>query len=379
MRRTLGLLALGLALGACGEKPAEKKPGPPPTLITVTQAKAQALEIVETTLGSLEAVQDPRIAAEVAGRILRLTIRAGEAVKKGQLLAEIDPTDVAQQHKADRAEIARIEALFAQQERLVTRQSELVQKSFISKNALDDASAQRDALKNQLEGARARAALSANNLQKTKIAAPFDGIVEEQIAAQGDYLKVGDPVLRLVSNTRLRAHLPFPEAASHKMQRGQKVRLASPLLPGKALEGEVEDIRPTVTESSRAIDVIARIENPEGQLKGGGSVDAAVVIGVREAAVMVPEQSVVLRPAGRVVYAIVDGKAEQRVVHTGGKQAGLVEIVSGLKANETVALDGAGFLTNGAAVTVQNRSAKPAPAPQKQPEKAAVETAPAKP
>jgi RND family efflux transporter MFP subunit len=216
VRRTLGLLALGLALGACGEKPAEKKPGPPPTLITVTQAKAQALEIVETTLGSLEAVQDPRIAAEVAGRILRLTIRAGEAVKKGQLLAEIDPTDVAQQHKADRADIARIEALFAQQERLVTRQSELVQKSFISKNALDDASAQRDALKNQLEGARARAALSANNLQKTKIAAPFDGIVEEQIAAQGDYLKVGDPVLRLVSNTRLRAHLPFPEAAAHK-------------------------------------------------------------------------------------------------------------------------------------------------------------------
>ena len=370
MKRVLTVVAAAIALGACGEKAPEKKAGPPPTLITVTQAKTQPLEIVETTLGSLEAVQDPRIAAEVAGRIVRFPVRAGEAVKKGQVLAEIDPTDIVQQNKADRAEIARIESLLAQQERLVTRQNELVQKSFISKNALDDASAQRDALKSQLEGARARAGLSANGLQKTKIAAPFDGIIEEQIASQGDYLKVGDPVLRLVSNTRLRAHLPFPEAAAQKLQRGQKVRLVSPLLPGKALEGEVEDIRPTVTESSRAIDVIARIENTDGQLKGGGSVDAAVVIGVREAAVMVPEQSVVLRPAGRVVYAIVDGKAEQRVVQTGGKQAGLIEIVSGLKADETVALDGAGFLSNGAPVSIQERGAKPASAPQKPAEKA---------
>lgn len=360
MKRALGLLALSLAVSACGDKAAEKKPGPPATLITVTQAREQALEIVETTLGSLEAVQDPRLAAEVAGRVLRIGVRAGETVRKGQLLAEIDPSDIAQQHKADRAEVARIEALLLQQERLVTRQNELVQKSFISKNAVDDASAQRDALKNQLEGARARAALSANGVQKTRIVAPFDGVVEEQIAAVGDYLKVGDPVFRLVSNARLRAHLPFPETAAQRLQRGQKVRLSSPLQPGKVFDGEVEDIRPTVTESSRAIDVIARIDNADGELKGGASVDAAVVIGVRDAAVMAPEQSVVLRPAGRVVYAIVDGKAEQRIVQTGGKQAGLVEIVSGLKAGETIALDGAGFLTQGAAVTVQERAARPA-------------------
>ena len=191
-----------------------------------------------------------------------------------------------------------------------------------------------------------------------------------QIAAQGDYLKVGDPLFRLVSNTRLRAHLPFPEAAAQRLQRGQKVRLASPLLPGKMLEGEIEDIRPTISDTGRAVGAIAGVDNPDGLLKGGGSVDAAVVIGLREAAVMVPEQSVVLRPAGKVVYAIVDGKAEQRVVQTGGKQAGLIEIVSGLKADETVALDGAGFLTNGAPVTIQERGAKPASAPQKPAEKA---------
>ncbi len=358
------LAGLALALAACSDKPSEKKSAPPPTLITTTQAKAVPLEIVETTLGALEAFKDPKIAAEVSGRLTKIAVRAGEKVRQGQLIAEIDPSDIAQQHNADQADIRRLQALLAQQERLVTRQNELVQKSFISKNAVDDASAQRDALRSQLEAAQARAALSANNLRKTRVVAPFDGSIEKQIAAVGEYLKLGDPIVTLISNSRLRANLPFPETAAQRLKLGQTVRLNSPLLPDAHIEGTIEDIRPTLTDGSRAIEVIARIDNPGETLKGGGSVDAAVVIDVRTAAVMVPEQSVVLRPAGKVVYAVVDGKAEQRIVQTGGKQAGLVEIVSGLKADEVVALDGAGFLTNGAAVNIQDRAAKPsAPSP----------------
>ena len=371
---SLALAAAGLlSLSAC-QKAEEKKPsGPPPAQITVTQAKAMPLEVTERTLGTLEAVNDPKIAAEVAGRITKIAVRAGESVKKGQLLAELDPLDAAQQASADRGELARVEALLAQQNRLVQRQNELVQKNFISKNALDDATAQRDALKGLLEAARGKAALSANNLKKTRVVAPFDGVVEEQVASVGDYIKLGDPMFRLVSNAVLRAHLPFPESAAQRLKRGQPVQLASPLLPGKVVKGEVEDIRPTLTETSRAVDVIARVE-PTPELRGGGSVDAAVVIGQKDAAVMVPEQSVVLRPAGKVVYAIVEGKAQQRIVEAGTKQAGMVEIIKGVQAGETVALDGAGFLSNGANVAVQERNKpggqKPAEKPASEPAKA---------
>jgi hypothetical protein len=82
-------------------------------------------------------------------------------------------------------------------------------------------------------------------------------------------------------------------------------------------------------------------------------VNATVVIARREDAVLVPEQSVVLRPAGKVVYAVADGRAQQRIVEVGAKRGGLVEIVKGLADGETVALDGAGFLTHNAAVTVK--------------------------
>lgn len=356
----LAALLVALAsLTACSDKPAEKKPPPPATLITVTQVSARPLEVTESTLGALEAVVDPKIAAEVAGRVTRLYVRAGQAVRKGQLLAELDATDAAGQHHAEQAEIARLESLLAQQERVVARQNELVAKNFISRNAADDAGAQRDALKNQLSAARARASVSAHSLSRTRIVSPVDGVIEVQIAALGDYLKIGDPLVRLISNTRLRANLPFPESAAGRLERGLSVRLSSPLSPGKIIEGRIEDIRPTLLETSRSLEVIVRFDNPAGagELKSGGSVNAQVVIAHKPSALMAPEQSVVLRPAGKVVYVISDGVARQQRVETGARQGGMIELLNGVQAGDTIALDGAGFLSNGAAVSVQEREA----------------------
>jgi len=358
MTRALArLLCSALLLSACDKKPEEKKPsGPPPTLITATQAKSAAFEVTEDTLGSLESVNDPKIGAEVAGRVAKVLAFAGKAVKQGETLAVIDATDLALANQSEQAEVKRLEALLTQQDRLVERQQSLVAKGFLSQNAADDAKAQRDAIAEQLVAARARAGIGRRSVGKTTIAAPHDGVVEAQMIAAGDYVKVGDPLFQLVSNKRLRAHLPFPESAAPRLARGQAVKLTSPTAPGKVFEAKIADIRPTVAESSRALDVIVDLDN-DGTLKAGGTVNASVQIAVKEAALVVPEQSVVLRPAGKVVYAVVveddRKKVLQRPVRAGAKKGGVIEILGGLKQGETVAVDGAGFLTNGAAVTVK--------------------------
>lgn len=359
MRRSAPFFLAALLAAGCSEKPPENK-GAPPTLITTTTVATTALEISERTLGTLTAVKDPTLKAEVPGRVIKIAVRTGEAVKKGQLLARIDPTDAASQAKVDNGEISRLEALLAQQERLVARQGELLQKNFIARNALDDVIAQRDALKSQLVSAQARGKLSRDNVGKTTIAAPYDGHIVQQLASVGDYLKIGDPLFNFVSNERLRAYLPFPEAAAPRLKVGMPVRIVSPLAPDSTIDGVIEDLRPIVGEGNRAVEAIARLENP-GFLRGGGSLDAAVVTGRKENAIIVPEQSVVLRPAGKVVYLIADGKARQQVVETGSKQHGMIEILSGLHGGETLALDGAGFLSDGATVNVKEMS-KPAAA-----------------
>lgn len=357
-RSRLAVLAAALVLAAC-QKAEEKKPsGPPPTLITVTQAKSGAMEVTEETLGTLEAVIDPKIGAEVAGKVVRVLAGAGQAVRKGELLAVIDDTDFAIQNRADEADHKRTEALLAQQVRVVERQQQLVQKGFISQNAADDARAQRDALREQLAAARARGDMSRRSQGKARVVAPFDGVIEAQVASVGDYVKVGDPLFQLVSSRKLRAHLPFPESIAARLRKGQVAILTSPQQPGREIRSVVSDIKPSVSESGRAIDVIVDVDNP-GEFRPGGTVNAAVVIDSRENVVQVPEQSVVLRPAGKVVYAIADGKAAQQVVEVGARRAGMVEILKGLQAGTRVALDGAGFLTHDARVTVQERD-KPA-------------------
>lgn len=358
MSRQLALVCIAAFLiAACDKKPADKKPsGPPPTLITVTQVKSAAFEVTEDTLGTLEAVINPKIAAEVAGKISKVLVVAGTPVKQGETLAVIDATDFLLQNQVEQADVKRLEALLAQQGKLVERQQSLVAKGFLSRNAADDAMAQRAAIVEQLAAAQARTGLGQRAVGKTTVTAPYAGVIESRMIAAGDYVKLGDPLFQLVSNQRLRAHLPFPESAAPRLARGQPVQITSPQAPGKIFNAKISDIRPAVAESSRALDVIVDLDGA-GLLRAGGSVNASVQIAAKTAALVVPEQSVVLRPAGKVVYAIVDtdGKktVQQRIVQAGAKKGGVIEILAGLREGELVAQDGAGFLTNGATVTIK--------------------------
>lgn len=366
--KKIAALLAALLVAACGgddqqARPEAKRPaGPPATPVTVTQAQARSVEIVEDVVGSVENVIDPRLGAEIAGRVTRVTADVVKRVRKGDVLAEIDPVDAQIQAKSDAAEVARLQTLLANQDRVVRNQQQLFERNFISQNALDDAIAQRNALREQLTSARAKVEGGQNTLRKTRLIAPVDSEVEERVVNVGDYVKVGDPMFRLVGRQQLRAHLPFPESAGPRLKVGQTVRLSSPLVPDKVVEASISEIRPTITATSRALDVIVNFSG-EGSFRGGGTVNASVVTGARDRAIMVPEQSVVLRPAGKVVYLVDDGKAAQTVVQTGIKKDGLVEIVAGLKGGETIAVDGAGFLTNGAAVALAKPRGKPGAKP----------------
>ncbi len=413
----LGFAVAALGLAGCEKKPEEKKAsGPPPTLVTAARATVRPLEVIEETVGSIENMIDPKIGAEVAGRVTQVLAGTGKVVKKGDLLAVIEDGDFRIQAQGDAADLARLQTLLTQQERVVERQRELVNQNFVSKNALDDATAQRDALRSQISSARAKSAATSSSLTKARVISPIDGAVEAPIVAVGDYVKVGDPLFRMVGNRLLHVHLLFPEAMASRLKPGMLTRISSPQVPGKVWEAPIHQIRPTIGETNRAIDAIVRLEDAEG-LSGGGTVNGAVVLATKGTAVMVPESAVVLRPAGKVVYALApkkdestasgpapsdapagepkvdlkdtakpevkprEGKSESKadgatsggpaapgappaaaprrpmearqiIVTTGVKQGGLVEITTGLKGGELLAVDGAGFLTNNANVLV---------------------------
>jgi membrane fusion protein (multidrug efflux system) len=357
MLQTKSLLLITLlsaALAGCGAKKNEQdqaeasKSGPKPTLVSVTQVKKQAIDITEQSVGSLEGLTNPTVSSEVAAKVIRIHVNTGQAVKQGQLIATLDATDFSLQAHEAQAEVARIDALLANQNKIVERNQVLVSKKFISQNALDNDSSQLAALKEQWAGARARLDSIKHNSSKTKVYAPAAGKIEKKLIDDGEFLRVGDPIVLIVSSQLLRAHLPFPEQIGAKLKPGLKVRLSTPT-SSQSVDAVIHELKPMITEGSRSVDVIADVTNAPGW-QAGASVDGTVVLGTQADSLMVPEQSVVLRPAGEVVYLARGNKAYQAIVKTGVRQNGLVEILQGLNENDAVVVDGAGFLTDQALI-----------------------------
>lgn len=348
------VLLLSGFIAACGKQDNKATdgaaPGPKPTLVTATTINKTAIEITESAVGSLEGLIDPTIAAEVAARVIKVHVSPGQRVKKGQLIATLDSTEFNLQRNEAQAEVARIQALLNNQTKIVERDQALVNKNFISQNAVDTDIAQQNVLKEQLAGAKARVASISNMGSKTAIYAPTDGVVEKKIVDTGEYVKIGDPIVQVVSNQKLRAHIPFPERLSNQLKTGMKMRLTTPT-SDKTLETEIRELKLMISESNRAIDIITDINN-ESDWQPGASVTGTVILGKKADALMVPEQSVVLRPAGEVVYLIKNDVAHQAIVKTGQRQNGMIEILDGIQESDVIVVDGAGFLTDQAIIKI---------------------------
>lgn len=349
---TTAIIIALLSLVSCGNKSDNKEEKKPQgSLISVTTAESKSLELREEAIGTLEGLIDPTVGAEAAGRVLKVFAHPGNVVKKGDPLVLIDATDYNLQRNEAQSEVARLEALVANQGRIVERNQILVTKKFISQNALEDVTTQHAALQEQLDGAKARIAIIDHNRAKTKLISPIDGVVQKQIVSTGDYVKIGDPLLQIISKQRLRAHLPLPESIAAKLHAGIKVRLITPTSNTEVIS-TIHELKPLISETSRAVDVIVDVNDQNGW-QPGASVKGLIILGEHKEAVIVPEESVVLRPAGEVVYVIKDNLAIQHIVKTGLRQDGKIEIIEGLNAGEIIATNGAAFLTDQAKIKIE--------------------------
>lgn len=348
------VLFAALALGACGREDAPAPP-PPSVLITTAPVERTTIEVVERSVGRLESKASPLVAAEVAGQVRRVEVEVGHAVEDGALLALIEPEDYRSRLASARAEIGRLEAQVEQQQRLVTRYQELARRDFFAQNSLEEAQAQLKVLRRQLDAARSALEESERDLARTEVRAPVAGRIESRLVDAGDYVQQGTGMFRISTDQALRAVLPYPERLVGVLEVGQTVRLASPTDPTRAqVEARITDLRPTVGGANRAIEALVDFENPGGW-RPGASVDGEVVIARHENATTVPEGSVVLRPAGPTVYVVEGETVRAQVVRTGVQREGRVEVLEGLEGDETVALDGAGFLSDGARVRFQEQ------------------------
>jgi len=349
LQRVLTLIFLSWLLLGCGDNEPKNKNFKKEIYITTSKVILSKFEDKETAMGSIKGIIDPTVSAEISGSVIKLYARTGSLVTKGDLLAEIDEKNYKYELTLARAEVRRLQTRLANQEKIYERNQKLVAKKFISSNALDAILTKKTEASEELAVALSKRDIAQSSFEKTKIYAPISGRIEKQIPSIGDFLKIGDPVFQVVNNKKLRAHIPFPEKLVSKLKAGTPIRLKSPTSPNEIMS-EIAELKPKLMSDSRSIDVIADIEN-QLDWQPGASVKGTIVFSIRQG-LSVPEQSVILRPAGQVVYVVKGDKVEQRNITIGINQNGFIEIISGLEQSEIVAFDGAGYLTDQTKVNI---------------------------
>ncbi len=346
------LLALPL-LNGCGNKESAASAKPVRALpVVVTAVRTEMVEELEFSDGRIDSLRAPTLNAEVAGRVVRLLADRGMVVSAGTVLAELDTADLKLSAQAARADAARLEPMVTNQRNTVSRYQALRQEGLVSQEVLDNAEAQLATLQQQLNATRNQASLAGRNLKKATITAPFGGQIEERLISEGDFLERGKPLFRLVATDQLQARLPFPETVLQRIRPGQPVRLTVTGSESEPLNSVIAFVSPQIDAANNAFYATVDLVNP-GNWHPGASVSAEVVIETRANALLVPQVSVVRRPAGDVVYVINGEQAEQRVVKTGVIKNGWVEIRNGITATDRVAVDGASYLSDKAVVKVQ--------------------------
>lgn len=340
--------------------------------------------------GTLAAYDQATIGTKVPGRLQTITVDLGSPVRRGQLIARVEPTDYqlrVQQAEAGLAQArARVglspdgtddrvnpeqtgtvrQARAVMDEASVNRQRAvtLVEQGVIARAEYDAANAAYKVAQSRYQDAieeirnrqavvtqrRSELSLARQQLADTSIYASFDGVVQEKRASLGEYLGAGAPLITVVKINPLRFRAEVPERDAASVRAGQNLRVS---VEGAAqnYSGQVTRLSPSIIEQNRVLVIEADISN-DGALRPGSFARADIYVDTTSMGVTVPTSSIVTFAGIEKVILVENGKAVEKTVTTGRKASDWTEIIAGVKVGEEVITD-PGNLQSGQPVTVQ--------------------------
>lgn len=298
-----------------------------------------------SAVGSLLANESVMIRPERDGRIATIHFTEGQLVRKGAKLVSLDTAEI-------EAQLAAVTSEMSLNRSRLKRAEELHEKKFISAQALDDA---REALNQSV----ARHAEVQARFEKSTVIAPFEGVAGLRQVSPGAYAKAGQDVARLEGIGTLKLDFRVPENYLGKIRLRQEVQVRVDAYGTETYRGEIYAIEPSVDDQTRTVLLRAHVPNPGVRLKPGMFARVVLVLETRENALIVPEQALVPLGKDRFVFRLADGKAAMAKVELGLRRPGEVEIRDGLKAGETIIVDGQLRLHDGSPVTVLKDEAVP--------------------
>lgn len=316
----------------------------------VTRAQSTDLEQGLAITGTLRAVNTAVVKARVAGELQGLTVREGDTVRAGQVIASIDPTEYRArlQQALEQADAARAQVDIAR--RQFDNNQALVDKGFISRTALESSQSSLAAAEATHKAALAAVDVARKTLEDSSLRAPIAGVVSQRLAQPGERLGVDARVVEIVDPSRLELEATLSAADSVRVRTGQSARLTVEGASQPVLATVVR-INPSAQAGSRGVPVYLQLPSTTGLRQGLFAQGALVTERVQ--ALSVPLQAVRTDRPAPYVQVVEGDRVRHKSVQTGARaeSGGQVRVaVTGVDAGAVVILGHVGALREGTAV-----------------------------
>ncbi len=323
----------------------------PAVAVSTMKAEESLWQPTMTAVGSLRARVGVSVTTELAGMVQTIYFTPGTAVKKGDVLVQLNAG----------TELGQLQSLQAQVELAkITYQRDKAQYAAraVSKQTVDTDEW-------NLKNLQAQVAQQAATVDKKTLRAPFSGQLGINNVNPGQYLNVGDTVTTLQALDPIYADFYLPQQALAQLKMGQKVKVVTDTFPDKTFTGDITTIQPLVDSNTRNVEVEATLPNPDFQLKPGMFVHVTVNVESTRKYITLPQSAVSFNPYGDIVYVVKDtGEKDkdnkpvlivnQVFVTVGDTRGDQIAILKGIKAGDVVVTSGQLKLKNGSQIVVNN-------------------------
>jgi multidrug efflux system membrane fusion protein len=367
----MGVLALvavvPLAVGVgCGKDSRAQAPagaqggkggprGPTQFPVEVSPVEARDVEYVVNAVGSVEAFEVVQITARVPGVVERVLFSEGQEVRKGQVLAEIEPTRYSLAVQSAEAALAkaaasREEAVAGAERRAAVNEQ---RPGLLPQEELATFQTRARTAEAEVSAARAALAKAQLDLREAYVKAPMDGVLQTRTVQTGQYVQPGVVLATLPRREPLLVRFSVPEADVARLQPGMPARFTV-RADGRTYQAKLTHVAAAADAHSRMVAVTAEATGPEAkQLRPGSFTTVTVPVGTQKGAPVVPQTAVRPSERGFLAFVVQDGKARERVVELGLRTAdGRVEVREGLEPDELLVVRGAEALRDGASVRI---------------------------
>ncbi len=364
-RVMLLLLSLLVALTGCAtdegsDTEQRTQTGLARTAVPVSVAVAEQRSLAEAIrlTGTLQAFKKSTVAAEVSGQVVQRLVEPGQKVNKGDPLIEADATLLRQRQRELQANVAARDVALASAKAELKRGRDLIKKSFISQDQLEDLEFSEQRAVAERQAARAALASATESLRDVVVRAPFSGRIERVHVQQGDFINPGQPVAMLADFSKMRVIAGVTAQQAQRVGEGDLAHLIVQGGGGQALDGTVQSIGRIADPTTGSYPLEIWLEGEQlSTLRDGMVANISVADNATANVLAIPSVALFQRASDYYVYRLIDTaeggpRAQMQRLEPGLRVGNYTQVLAGLQVGDKVVVDGQFALQDGASVIV---------------------------